>query len=186
MLKNIIPFAHQLLKDTVQPGDLVIDATCGNGNDTLFLTKLVGDEGEVLAFDVQEQAILSTKDKLEEYKITNVNLIHQGHEFVSDYIQENQEVTAAIFNLGYLPKSDKKIITKADTTLVAISQILNHLRKNGLVILVVYHGHPGGEDEKSALLDYVTKLDQKDYQVLNYGFINQKNSPPFILAIEKR
>lgn len=186
MLQGIIQYAHQLLKDLVKPGDFVVDATCGNGNDTLFLAKLVGDKGKVLAFDVQEQAILSTKEKLEEQKLTNVELVHKGHEFFSDYIEENKEISAAIFNLGYLPKSDKKIITEADTTIPAIRQILAHLKKGGLVVLVVYHGHPGGDKEKTALLDYVQRLDQKDYHVLNYGFINQKNSPPFILAIEKR
>lgn len=186
MLQGIIQYAHQLLKGSVKQGDLVVDATCGNGNDTVFLSRLAGSEGKVLAFDIQAQAIQTTKVKLEEQQLTNVELIHSGHEFVSDYVKSTEEISAAIFNLGYLPKSDKKIITEADTTLKALQDMLKLLKKNGLIILVVYHGHPGGDVEKDALLDYLTKLDQKNYHVLNYGFINQKNNPPFILAIEKR
>ena len=56
----------------------------------------------------------------------------------------------------------------------------------GLIILVIYSGHPGGEEEKNELLDFASKLDHKKFNVLNYKFLNQLGSPPQILAIKKR
>ena len=95
-------------------------------------------------------------------------------------------IAAAIFNLGYLPGSDKSVITTPDGTLSAIDQILDHLRHGGIIVCVVYFGHPGGEEEKDALYSHLSELDQKHFNVLQYGFINQKNKPPFILAVEKK
>jgi len=188
MLKNILNYAHYLLQQTVTKGETVIDATCGNGNDTLFLSEHVGDKGHVLAFDIQEQAIDNTKQKLAENQSSNVTLILDSHENINSYIDPKLagHLGGAIFNLGYLPKSDKKVITKGESTTTAIETILPKLKKNGLVVLVIYHGHDGGKDEKNAVLNYVIHLDQKKYKVLRYGFINQKNDPPFIVAIQKK
>lgn len=186
MLVNILQYAHDLLRKTVNPGEIAVDATCGNGNDTLLLAELVGESGKVLAFDVQQQAIETTKRALDEAGYTNTQLIQKSHEFLDEFVSESEEISGAIFNLGYLPRSDKKIITKSSSTLPAVSKILERLKKSGLLILVVYHGHEGGKDEKDALLDYVEELNQKDFQVLRYQFINQKNNPPFVLAIEKK
>ena len=187
MLQNILSYAHNLLEESISPGELVVDATCGNGNDTLFLAELVGKEGKVLAFDIQERAIKATEELLQQHNQTkNVTLIQDSHAFLSKYLKKDDEVSGAIFNLGYLPKSDKSIITKSTSTLEALELLLGRLKKNGLIIFVVYHGHNGGKEEKNALLQYVTQLEQKEYHVLQYNFINQKNDPPFIIAIEKR
>src|SRR5690625_6407897 len=107
MVKGIIPFAHQILADNVQPGDTVVDATCGNGNDTLFLSKLVGETGHVYAFDIQEQAINNTKTKMTENQMKNATYIHDNHAHLSTYIPKNLKgnIGGAIFNLGYLPRS---------------------------------------------------------------------------------
>jgi hypothetical protein len=88
--------------------------------------------------------------------------------------------------LGYLPKGDKEIITKGETTIQAVEMILPRLRKSGLVLLTVYAGHPGGGIEKQAVLDFTKQLSQEIYTVLYYGFINQKNSPPFLIVIERK
>lgn len=186
MLQDILNYAHHLLESSVSTGELVVDATCGNGNDTLFLAKLVGEEGKVLAFDIQEQAIKTTEALLKREKQSNVTLIQDSHAFISNYLQQSEEVAGAIFNLGYLPRSDKAIITKSSSTLPALEKLLEKLKKKGLIVFVVYHGHKGGKEEKTALIEYVTQLEQKEYHVLQYQFINQKNDPPFILAIEKR
>ncbi|MFD1040167.1 class I SAM-dependent methyltransferase [Virgibacillus byunsanensis] len=185
MLKGILHFSHQLLEDTVTKGETVIDATCGNGCDTLYISKLVGEHGHVLAFDVQEQAIKNTELLLKENTRKNVTLIHDSHTQILDYLREDT-IGGAIFNLGYLPKSDKSIITKGQTTISAVNIILNLLKKGGLIVIVVYHGHEGGRSEKEAILEHVTSLDQKQCNVLRYEFINQKNEPPFILAIQKK
>src|SRR5690625_3075486 len=187
-LKGIINYSHYLIENCVSDGETVVDATCGNGHDTLFLSELVGDDGRVYAIDIQKQAIERTKERLAEHGRSNVHLIHDSHANLYRYLdtEPKEIIGAAIFNLGYLPKSDKTIITKADSTIEAIKKLLAHLKKRGIIVLVVYHGHDGGEKEKEAILKYVVRLNQRKYNVLKYGFINQKNNPPFIIAIEKR
>lgn len=186
MLKRVIPFAHELIQDVVNPGDAVIDATCGNGHDTVMLSQATGRSGHVYAFDVQIQAIEETRRKLAAAALTNVQLIHDGHERVTQYLNQDEEIAAAIFNLGYLPGSDKTVITKPTKTIEAIDHMALRLKPGGRIVCVVYYGHPGGDIEKDALLDHLTQLDQKKFDVLQYGFVNQKNKPPFILAIEKK
>lgn len=119
MVMKILDFSHQLLKDCIKEGETVVDATCGNGNDTLFLSKLVGKTGQVYAFDIQEQAITQTKQLLEENKQVNVTLILDSHANMEKYLPETikGKLGGAIFNLGYLPHSDKTIITKGNTTI---------------------------------------------------------------------
>ncbi len=187
MLKRIIPFAHELLTRSVRVGDIVVDATCGNGNDTLVLCGLVGREGHVYAFDIQKQAIDTTRSLLQDHDFTNVTYIHDSHAKLAQYLPKNLKgkLGGAIFNLGYLPRSDKKIITKGESTIQAIETLLEYIREEALVVIVIYHGHEGGAEEKEAVLNYVQKLDQKKFAVLKYEFINQKNNPPFVVAIEK-
>ncbi|MDX8044805.1 class I SAM-dependent methyltransferase [Gracilibacillus sp. S3-1-1] len=184
MMKAIIPFSHQLLEEVVLPGESVVDATCGNGNDTIMLSKLVSNTGRVYAFDIQKQAIEKTSARLAEQKIEHVELIHDGHEKVATYVKE-ETIAGGIFNLGYLPKGDHSIITTPDTTIKAIREMLPLLKKQGRIVLVIYHGHQGGKEEKDEVISLCEALDQKQYQVLQYQFINQVNNPPFIVAIEK-
>ncbi|GIO28588.1 tRNA (mnm(5)s(2)U34)-methyltransferase [Ornithinibacillus bavariensis] len=187
-MKSILKYSHHLLEEIIQPGETVIDATCGNGNDTLFLSKLVGENGEVIAFDIQEKAINNTDQLLIENNCTNVSLVLDSHANMENYLSKDLagKIGGAIFNLGYLPKSDKSIITKGESTIKAIQSVLPYLKPNGRIILVVYYGHDGGENEKNSILKYVISLDQKKFDVLRYGFINQKNNPPFIIAIQKK
>ncbi|WP_152655004.1 class I SAM-dependent methyltransferase [Oceanobacillus sp. CFH 90083] len=185
MLQNVLTCAHTLLKESLQEGDVAIDGTCGNGHDTLFLSQTVGPSGKVYGFDIQEQAIQKTKAKLQENDCCNVTLIQDSHERLHSYTEENL-IGGAIFNLGYLPKSDKSIITRPHSTIAAIEAVLSKLKGSGLLILVIYYGHPGGEEEKEAVLSYTSQLNQKEYQVLQYQFINQQNQAPFLIAIEKK
>lgn len=183
-LKRILPFAKELLASVIEPGDTVVDATAGNGHDTLFLANLVGESGNVFAFDVQKEAIEATAAKLEQSNANKqVTLIHDGHENISTYVQN--EVSAAIFNLGYLPGSNHEVVTRGESTIRAIESLLNSLKVGGLIVLVVYHGHGGGKEEKDALLTFVQQLPQSYAHVLSYQFLNQQNTPPFIIAIEK-
>lgn len=98
----------------------------------------------------------------------------------------NSTIAAAIFNLGYLPGGDKGVTTTGKTTIAAIEQLFNRLKQGGLIVLVVYHGHPQGKKEKNELLAYVESLPQEKAHAATYQFINQKNDPPFVVAIEKR
>ncbi|QVK18821.1 methyltransferase domain-containing protein [Mycoplasmatota bacterium] len=186
-LERILRYSKTLIKSCTGEGDLVIDATVGNGNDTLFLSQLVKENGHVFGFDIQEQAINQTKKLLGENNCQNVSLFQIGHEQLKKTIplKYHGQIASAIFNLGYLPHGDKSITTKKETTIIAIQELLLLLKLNGIIILVIYSGHPEGKEEKETLLNYVKTLNQKQYQVLMYRFINQINDAPFIIAIEK-
>ncbi|RID86540.1 16S rRNA (cytosine(1402)-N(4))-methyltransferase [Peribacillus asahii] len=188
-LDRILPFARILLEKAVQPGDIAVDGTMGNGFDTVFLANLTGEAGHVYAFDIQSEAIQNTTAKLEAEQLSErCTLFHAGHEQLKDLIpeKETRSLTGAIFNLGYLPGGDKTITTKASTTISAIEQLLEKMKPEGIIVLVIYHGHPEGAIERDELLAYVKHLPQDKTHVLQYGFINQVNHPPFIVAIEKR
>jgi 16S rRNA C1402 N4-methylase RsmH len=188
-LERILPFARLLLEKSIKAGDIAIDATVGNGHDTVFLSELVGMDGKVFGFDIQEQALESCTEKLRDRNLQDrVTLFHQGHQHVRECVPStlHGKVTGAIFNLGYLPGGDKKVVTTPETTISAVKQILQILAPEGIIVIVIYHGHPEGQIERDNLLDYVQTLDQKDAHVLKYQFLNQKNNPPFIIAIEKR
>ncbi|OQO68118.1 SAM-dependent methyltransferase [Enterococcus villorum] len=187
MLQTALHFSHTLLKEILQPGDQVIDATMGNGYDTLFMAELVGRTGHVYSFDIQENALLSTKEKLDTHSLTNrVSLLLQGHETLGTVINTNQPIKAGIFNLGYLPKSDKSIITLPDTTKIAMKEILKRLVPRGRMIIVVYYGHEGGETELDMVQEFCQTLPQEQYNVLKYQFINQKNNPPILYCVERK
>jgi len=187
MLQNPLKFSHSLLKNSIVPGDRVIDATVGNGNDTVLLAQLVGQTGKVYGFDIQKEAIEATEEKLLlTGQLPQTELIHAGHENITNYTPNEQNISAVVFNLGYLPSGDKEIITTPDTTIPSIEQSLSRLRKGGLVSLMVYHGHAGGKEEKEQVDSFVRQLSQEDYHVLEYKFVNQKNNPPFLYIIEKR
>lgn len=188
-LQRVLEFARTVLKNAVKPGDSVVDATIGNGHDTLFLAKLTGPDGHVYGFDIQDKAIEQTKERLEaENMLNRITLFQTGHEKLLTMIPANDQknITGAIFNLGYLPRGDKSIVTKPDTTISAVEQLLKIMPTGGTIVLVVYHGHPEGAIERDSLLQYVENIDQEQAHVLQYGFINQKNNPPFIIAIEKK
>ena len=183
-LQRVLQYAQQLLKDSIDEGDTVVDATAGNGHDTLFLAQLVGDNGQVYAFDVQKEAVDATLLRLLDHGLEHRALVlNKGHEEVAQYV--HKPVAAAIFNLGYLPGSNHDIITKPATTTQAIEDLLKLLKVGGLIVLVIYHGHPGGKEERDTVMDYVSRLPQKHVHVLKYEFLNQQNNPPFVIALEK-
>jgi len=186
-LPNALTYSHTLLNEIVGPGATVVDATVGQGHDTIFLANLVGKTGRVIGFDIQQAALDETAQQLMLTGLgAQVALHATGHEHVADYLAADESVTAAVFNLGYLPGGDKSVITHPATTLTAVEAILPHLPRGGRIILVVYAGHPGGQTERNAVVDFCQQLPQKTYQVLQYGFINQVHTPPFLLAIERR
>ena len=174
-----LEMAHQFLAENLDKDAVAVDATMGNGHDTLFLAKLAK---KVYAFDIQQQALDKTRERLEGAGLNNVELILAGHEEVDQYLDT---LKAAIFNLGYLPAADKSVITKAETTLLALDKLLERLEKGGRIAIMVYHGHEGGQEEKEAVLDFVKALPQQEFTVALYQNINQINYPPFLIMIEK-
>ena len=187
MLATALHYSHTLLTEIVQPGNHVIDATMGNGHDTELLAQLVGKTGKVYAFDIQPSALENTKKRLSDSGLhERVALILDGHENLGNYLDTTEEIHAAVFNLGYLPKSDKSIITLPQTTKQALDTLLTHLARRGRIIIVAYYGHEGGIAELQTVRDYCQQLPQENYNVLNYQFINQKNQPPILFCIERK
>lgn len=173
------------LEKIIEKGDVVIDATMGNGYDTVYLGNLVGENGKVYAFDVQEEALKSTRKKvIRDNMEDRVELILDGHENLDKYVKES--VSCIVFNLGYLPRAKHVIITKPDTTLEAIKKGLNLLKPNGIMSIAAYIGHEGGLEEKNHICEYLESLDQKEYNVLHMEFTNQINNPPQLILVEKK
>ena len=178
-MKRPLEMAHDFLAQVITQEDIVVDATMGNGHDTLFLAKLAK---QVYAFDIQEQALEKTSQRIQEAGLTNVDLILQGHETVDEYVTE---VKAAIFNLGYLPSADKSIITQPQTTIESLDKLCQMLIKGGRIAIMIYYGHEGGDIERDAVLDFVSQLPQQEYTATIYRTLNQINNPPFLVMIEK-
>ena len=173
------------LEKIVQKGDVVVDATMGNGYDTVYLGNLVGEEGKLYAFDVQEEALKSTKKKVERDNMTSrVELILDGHQNMDKYVKES--VSCVVFNLGYLPRAKHVVITKPDTTLEAIKKSLALLKPNGIISIAAYIGHEGGMEEKDFICEYLNSLNQNEFNVLHMEFTNQINNPPQLILIEKK
>ena len=162
-MKNyqITSWVHHFLEDHVQPGDICIDATMGNGNDTALLSKLAGDTGRVVAFDIQQMALDNTKEKMKkECCPNNYELVLDSHETMAKYAVENT-VSCITFNLGYLPGGDHGKATKGESSIRAIETGLGLLKKKGLMTVCIYSGGDSGFEEKDAVLSYIKSLDAK-------------------------
>jgi len=184
VLPNVLEVARRLIRERVKPTDVVVDATMGNGNDTLFLCQCIDQNGLVIAYDIQEAALLKTKARLEREGISTPVEFHlESHEGMKKL---RTPVGAIMFNLGYLPGGDKDITTKAESTVRAIEAGLAILRPGGIMTIVLYWGHPAGEIEKEVVEKYCATLDQSEFLVLKYQYLNQKNQAPYLLAVEKR
>lgn len=184
IFRNAVEVEKVFCQQKLGVGEVAVDCTMGNGNDTAFLCELVGEEGKVYAFDIQESAIENTKRRLEDLGFEKrAQLILDGHEKVDQYVKER--VQFIIFNLGYLPKGDHSITTKKETTLEAVEKGLGLLKKNGIMLLVLYPGHESGREEREELLEMVASLEQRRFGVFHLRYLNQINNPPEILCIEK-
>ena len=156
---SLLKFAHQAIQQHIQTGDNVIDATVGNGYDTLFLAKLVGRAGQVYGFDIQQIALDSTTQRLNQHA-AQVQLILANHAEMKQHIPTAQhgKINAVMFNLGYLPKGDKTIITQTQSTLNALNAACDLLAENGIITVLAYTGHQGGTDEANSIESWLTQL----------------------------
>ncbi len=184
MLPNVLEVARRLIRERIAEGETVVDATMGNGNDTLFLAQLVGAGGRVIAYDIQPEAVEKTSARLEREGVREwVELRLASHEEIGKI---EEPVGAIMFNLGYLPGGDKTVTTTAESTIRAIQAGLARLRPEGIMTIMVYWGHPAGVKEKDAVEALCESLDQSQVLVLKYQYVNQQNQAPFLLAIERR
>ena len=186
-MKNyqITSWVHHFLEDHVQPGDICIDATMGNGHDTTLLSRLAGKTGKVTAFDIQQLALDNTKEKLlKENCPKNWELVLASHERMNEYAEENT-VSCITFNLGYLPGGDHTKATKGESSIRAIETGLSLLKKKGLMTVCIYSGGDSGFEEKEAVLSYIKALDAKKYLVIISEYANRPNNPPIPVLIIK-
>jgi len=182
-MKSVLDFAKSYLIESVPPDGIVGDFTMGNGNDTLFLAGLV-PQGKVFAFDVQPQALENTKKRLEEAGAgENVQLILGCHSTLDQYI--TQPFDGGMFNLGYLPWSDKKVTTQHETTLLAIGKAVDLLKPNRALVIVIYPGHSEGALEGEMIQKYAKSLDPKRFDATIFRIFNVADCP-YVIAIEKR
>lgn len=201
---SVLTMAQRLVSERLAPGATVVDATAGGGVDTLFLAKAVGPGGRVYAFDVQEEALARTRKRLREAAASTggagaagalgeVVLLHDGHEKMAERVpaEAHGRVGAVMFNLGYLPGGPdgaggaSPVITKPDTTLNALDAALRLLAPGGIATIAVYPGHEGGQDEASAVGDWIAGLPDEAVQVLLYRFPKRTGSP-YLYALEKK
>lgn len=182
---KIVEFSHVLINEYFKKykhDDMVfIDATCGRGNDTVYMANLLNDNGHVYSYDIQEEAINYTKQVLIEKNINNATLKLKSHEFIDE-----DTIDLIIFNLGYLPNGDKTLTTKADTTISSLKKVINRICLNPdmLIIIVLYPGHEEGKLESDLIDEYLFNLSSKDFLITKYQNYNRPTSP-FILTISK-
>jgi len=183
-LYQITNWCHHLMSLQIEEGDICVDATAGNGNDTEYLCRLVGEDGKVYAFDIQEQALERTKERLEKNNLS-AELVLAGHEKMADYVQEKGEVSCIVFNFGYLPGGDHNLATKAETSIVAIQSALELLKVGGALCLCIYSGGDSGYGERDAILSFLKELDSKKYLVITMEYYNRPNDPPMPVLVKK-
>lgn len=172
----------QLILRHLSEGDVAVDFTMGNGNDTLFLSKTVGKEGKVYAFDVQKEALVSTRAHLEANGAPeNYTLICASHHRVKEFVSE--PIKAGMFNLGYLPRSGKKTVTTMrETTLPAVVAALELLAPDGVLIVAIYPGHEEGALEGEMLREYFSTLSKYRICPSEFRILNSPTSPYFFLV----
>ncbi|HHP7239015.1 class I SAM-dependent methyltransferase [Longibacter sp.] len=188
VIRDILPFAHELTRRALRAGGVAIDATSGNGHDTVHLASVVGTKGRVYAIDRQDQAVTATRHKVNtRVPEVDVRIIQGDHAALREYVDPDDrgEVGAVMFNLGYLPRGDHDVITTPETTLPALDAAVDLLAPGGVVTAVLYTGHDGGPEEADAVRGWADCLPQHEYRVLSYRFTNRTNHPPRLLAVEK-
>jgi len=174
--------AQEILKPLIRPGELVIDATAGNGHDTVFLAECVGPEGRVLAFDVQETALASARSRVGE--MGGVEFFHESHGKMAAHAEDGS-VAVVMFNLGYLPGENHELTTEAGQTLAALEIAARLLRPGGILSVICYPGHPAGAAEALAVEDWMTALAAKGWRVARYGAVGTRRPAPFLLLAGK-
>ncbi|MFZ9869677.1 MAG: class I SAM-dependent methyltransferase [Candidatus Kapaibacteriota bacterium] len=183
--RNAVTYVHALLQHIVQPGDVVVDATVGNGYDTSVLAELVGPTGTVYGFDIQAEAIASTRARLSDLS-NRVEMFHAGHEELITYLPSSVHgsIRAVTFNLGYLPGGDKSCTTTTATTCAAVTQAMQILAPGGTITVVCYP-HPEGQAEYRALLEMLRTVPQDNFVCSDVSFVNHPTASARVLCITR-
>lgn len=178
-------WAKEMIEEALFSGARVVDATMGNGYDTLWLCELVGENGKVYAFDIQQEAVNHTAERLEKASVRErAALFCMGHERMLEAVHE--PVDAVLFNLGWLPGAEHGVTTQTSTTLQAVEAALALLKEEAVMTICIYPGHEEGTHELHSLLEWAAKLDDRRYDAMLKHYVNQPNDPPQMLAIRKK
>ena len=181
---DLLDLQKHFILTHLKEGDVAVDFTMGNGHDTEFLSKTVGERGHVYAFDVQKQALDSTSAHLKEVGCPeNYTLILDSHHNVKNYVKT--PIKAGMFNLGYLPGSDKSITTMRETTLPAIEAAIELMDRDAIILVAVYPGHAEGEAEGKLVCEYLSSLSRFKVCVTRVQIINSPTSPYFLMVETK-
>ena len=181
---DLLDLQKHFILTHLKEGDVAVDFTMGNGHDTEFLSKTVGPMGHVFAFDVQEQALASTADHLREVNCPdNYTLILDSHHNVKKYV--DVPIKAGMFNLGYLPGSDKSVTTMRETTLPAIEAAISLMDRDAIILVAVYPGHAEGEAEGKLICEYLSSLSRYKVCATRINILNSPTSPFFIIIENK-
>lgn len=181
--QNALKLCHAFWRERLRPGMTCVDATAGRGRDAEMLCRLIGETGHLYAFDIQADAIESTRQRLTEAGLMGrATLIHASHRRMAEYVPA---ADAVVFNLGYLPHGDHAIGTTAAESIPAVEAALHLIAEDGFVTICLYYGGDSGYAEHDALLSYLRQLDARQYTVMVQQFYNRPNCPPIFIVIEK-
>lgn len=158
-------------KGHLKPGDLAIDATCGNGHDTLFLSQLC----TVIALDIQSSAIQNTEALLLEHG--KKAILHRMNHAKIDSLTLPLEPRLIVYNLGYLPGGDKSITTLKSSTLESVKKSLEILAPDGALCITCYPGHKEGEVEEGLLVEWAKNLPKSRWLVCYHRWLNREKAP---------
>jgi len=194
-MNNVFPLfstplqlGHILWERLLKKDDLVIDATMGNGKDTLMLARILSKcgSGKVIALDIQAKALENTlkllTERIPEF-LQNIDLRRISHEnFPIEILPAS--VKLIVYNLGYLPGADKQLTTKTETTLVSIQKALELIAPGGVLSVTCYPGHAEGLKEYEAIKAFVRELDTREFCVSEHLWPGRTLSP-VLLFIQK-
>ncbi len=187
MNERAVERAHRYLASLAKTPDLAVDATVGNGHDTLFLASTVGSAGKVWGFDIQMKALKNTRKMLEARGLSErVELVYANHADLLEHLPVKEirnRVDCIMFNLGYLPGGDKSIISKPETTLKGLEAAHTLLAPDGCLTIIVYTGHPGGADEAKAVENWLNRLPKDKWEVIRPSTRIGSNSPPLLFIV---
>lgn len=198
-IDDLTPLSRRALASALagEPGGMrpyghamAVDATTGNGHDTLFLAANVGEAGRVWAFDIQEAALVSAKNRFRAeapHLLNSVTFIHAGHETAGTVLppEARGNIRAVTFNLGYLPGGDKRIVTTLSGTLAALDSLSAMLAVGGVLSVHSYLGHPGGDEEGETVAGWSAALPWEAWRVAEYSFCNKHRNPETLYLAER-
>ena len=181
-VSNVLNLAKQAILPALARARVVVDATAGNGNDTLFLAEHTAPMSKIYAFDIQQAALEHTRKKTAAYA-GRIEYVLDSHENIDSVVAEAIDV--AMFNLGYLPGEGHIVTTQVDSTLVAVRKVLDKLSCNGICIIAAYPGHEAGAIEAAALDEFLAALPVKKYTAGCYRLLNHRQIAPYVYIVEK-